>query len=69
MIDEMGMGAFTWTVENPNGIYYKDIGYGMVEFNANSPFLAPTLVQRSGRISRRIYTGVLQQTISSGRWH
>lgn len=47
MIDEMGMGAFTWTVENPNGIYYKDIGYGMVDFNANSPFLAPTLMQRS----------------------
>ncbi len=43
MIDEMGMGAFTWTAENPNGIYYKNIGYGMVDFGPASPFPDPTL--------------------------
>ncbi len=43
MIDEMGMGAFTWTVENRNGIYYKNIGYGMVDFDPASSFSEPTL--------------------------
>lgn len=51
MIDEMGMGAFTWTAENPNGIYYKNIGYGMVDFNANSPFSDPVLTHHFGEES------------------
>lgn len=34
LIDEMGSGAITWTVENPNGIEYGDAGYGMVYFNS-----------------------------------
>ena len=48
MIDEMGMGAFTWTVENPNGIYYKNIGYGMVDFGPASPFSDPVLTHYTG---------------------
>lgn len=43
MIDKMGTGAFTWTVENSNGIYYKSIGYGMVDFTPASPFHNPVL--------------------------
>lgn len=48
MIDEMGMGAFTWTVENHNGIYYKNIGYGMVDFTPASPFSDPVLTHYAG---------------------
>ena len=42
LIDETGSGAVTWTVENPNGINYGDVGYGIVSFNP-SPFDEPTL--------------------------
>lgn len=52
MINDMGMGAFTWTAENPDGICYKNIGYGMVDFNPASPFSNPILTHYIGDTSR-----------------
>lgn len=33
LIDETGVGALTWTVENPNGVSYGYAGYGFVYFD------------------------------------
>ena len=42
LIDETGVGAVTWTVENPNGITYLDSGYGFVCFDwSKDPFCEP----------------------------
>ena len=43
MVDETGSGALTWTVENPNGINYGDVGYGMVYFAPKAPFDEPAM--------------------------
>ena len=45
LIDETGVGMFIWTVENPNGIAYQEIGYGMVCFSPVAPFAEPYLHQ------------------------
>ena len=43
LVDETGSGAITWTVENPNGINYGDVGYGMVYFAPKAPFDEPAM--------------------------
>ena len=43
LVDETGSGAITWTVENPNGINYGDVGYGMVYFAPKAPFDEPMM--------------------------
>jgi len=50
MIDENGVGILTWTVENPNGIDYKNTGYGAVDFfSFNNPIM--THVRKNGTTS------------------
>lgn len=44
MIDETGVGALTWTVENPNGVSYGYAGYGFVYFSwGEDPFAQPSI--------------------------
>lgn len=71
MVNDMGMGAFTWTVENPNGIYYKDIGYGMVDFNPASPFSNPVLTHYIGDTSHLCdtFTFLLKAENNSTKLH
>lgn len=43
MIDETGVGALTWTVENPNGLKYIYGGYGYMCFDDCNPFCEPSI--------------------------
>ncbi len=43
MIDETGVGALTWTVENPNGLKYIYGGYGYMCFEDCNPFSEPSI--------------------------
>lgn len=57
LIDETGVGALTWTVENPNGITYLDSGYGFVCFNwSEDPFCEPTIHQYGADGQKKSFT-------------
>lgn len=43
LIDETGCGAIRWTLENPNGVIYKDSGYGFIYFPSENPLSEPDL--------------------------
>lgn len=64
LIDETGSGAITWTAENPNGINYRDAGYGMVSFNSSSPFDNPTMYHYGADGSKKKSTDMYTALIS-----
>lgn len=43
LIDETGCGIIIWTLENPNGVIYREAGYGQIYFPEESPLQEPEL--------------------------
>lgn len=43
LIDETGCGTIMWILENPNGVIYRDSGYGGIYFPHENPLLEPEL--------------------------
>lgn len=64
LIDEMGSGAITWILENPNGIEYADAGYGIVYFNSrtiDNPRMYHYGADGSKKKSTDIYTALISK--------